>query len=122
VDRADLSGRRRALGLLSLALVCSMTTWFSATAVVPQLRSEWGLGDTAAAWLTIAVQVGFVVGALVASALSIADLFSPRLVILVGAVGAAGRTHCFWLQAGWRLASWRGWRRASASRACTRRR
>jgi MFS family permease len=90
VDRGDLSGRGRALGLLSLALVCSMTTWFSATAVVPQLREEWGLGDTAAAWLTIAVQVGFVVGALVASALSVADLFSPRLVILAGAAGAAG--------------------------------
>jgi MFS family permease len=89
VDRVDLSGRRRALGLLSLALVCSMTTWFSATAVLPQLREEWGLGDTAAAWLTIAVQVGFVVGALVASALSVADLFAPRLVILAGAIGAA---------------------------------
>jgi MFS family permease len=90
VDRADLSGRRPALALLCLALVCSMTTWFSATAVVPQLREEWVLGDTAAAWLTIAVQVGFVVGALVSSALSIADVFPPRLVILAGALGAAG--------------------------------
>jgi MFS family permease len=89
VDRADLSGRRRALGFLSLALVFAMTTWFSATAVVPQLREEWDLGDTAAAWLTIAVQVGFVVGALLASALSVADVFSPRVVILAGALGAA---------------------------------
>jgi MFS family permease len=89
VDRADLTGRGRALGLLSLALVLSMTTWFSATAVVPQLRQEWELGDTASAWLTIAVQVGFVAGALVSSALSVADVFSPRAVILVGAAGAA---------------------------------
>jgi len=85
VDRAAL----RPLALLAAALVLSMTTWFSARAVVPQLREEWGLGDTAAAWLTIAVQVGFVAGALVASALSLADLFSPRLVILIGSVGAA---------------------------------
>jgi len=85
VDRAAL----RPLALLAAALVLSMTTWFSATAVVPQLREEWGLGDTGAAWLTIAVQVGFVAGALVASALSLADLFSPRLVILIGSVGAA---------------------------------
>lgn len=89
MDRADLSGRGRALGLLALALVLSMTTWFSATAVVPQLREEWGLGDTASAWLTIAVQVGFVAGALVSSALSVADVFSPRAVILAGATGAA---------------------------------
>ena len=85
MDRAAL----RPLALLAAALVLSMTTWFSATAVVPQLREEWGLGDTGAAWLTIAVQVGFVAGALVASALSLADLFSPRLVILIGSVGAA---------------------------------
>jgi MFS family permease len=78
------------LALLAVALVCSMTTWFSATAVVPQLRSEWGLGDTAAAWLTIAVQVGFVVGALSTSALSLADVVSPRVAILVGSLGAAG--------------------------------
>jgi MFS family permease len=90
VDRADLSGRRRALALLSLALVCSMTTWFSATAVVPQLREEWVLGDTAAAWLTIAVQVGFVVGALATSATSLADVLSPRVAILAGSLGAAG--------------------------------
>ncbi len=85
---ADAAGLR-ALALLAAALVLSMTTWFSATAVVPQLRAEWDLGNTAAAWLTIAVQVGFVAGALVGSALSVADVFAPRLVILVGSLGAA---------------------------------
>jgi MFS family permease len=85
VDRASL----RALALLAAALVLSMTTWFSATAVVPQLRAEWDLGNTAAAWLTIAVQVGFVAGALAGSALSVADVFPPRFVILAGALGAA---------------------------------
>jgi MFS family permease len=85
VDRASL----KALALLAAALVLSMTTWFSATAVVPQLRAEWDLGNTAAAWLTIAVQVGFVAGALAGSALSVADVFPPRFVILAGALGAA---------------------------------
>jgi MFS family permease len=85
VDRVAL----RALALLAAALVLSMTTWFSATAVVPQLSAEWDLGNTAAAWLTIAVQVGFVAGALAGSALSVADVFPPRFVILAGALGAA---------------------------------
>jgi MFS family permease len=85
---ADAAGLR-ALALLAAALVLSMTTWFSATAVVPQLRAEWDLGNTAAAWLTIAVQVGFVAGALAGSALSVADVFPPRFVILAGALGAA---------------------------------
>jgi MFS family permease len=66
-----------------------MTTWFSATAVVPELRQEWDLGNTAAAWLTIAVQVGFVAGALAVSAFSVADVISARVVILAGSSGAA---------------------------------
>ena len=84
-----MASSARALTLLALALVLSMSTWFSATAVVPQLRDVWGLSDGAAAWLTIAVQLGFVAGALLSSVLSLADVLPPRLVILGGALGAA---------------------------------
>jgi MFS family permease len=66
-----------------------MTTWFSAAAVLPQLRDDWALSDSAAAWLTIAVQLGFVAGAVASSLLNLADLVSPRLLILAGSVGAA---------------------------------
>jgi MFS family permease len=66
-----------------------MTTWFSASAVVPQLREDWSLSDTGAAWLTIAVQLGFVAGALGSSLVNLADVISPRLVILGGSLGAA---------------------------------
>jgi MFS family permease len=90
MSKEPTPGRGRALALLAAALVLSMTTWFSASAVVPQLRAEWGLGDTAAAWLTIAVQLGFVAGAVVSSVLNVADVVSPRLVILAGSTGAAG--------------------------------
>ena len=84
------AGRWRALVLLAAALALSMTTWFSASAVVPQLRAEWGLSDGAAAWLTIAVQLGFVCGALVSSLLNLSDVVPPRHVILGGSIGAAG--------------------------------
>jgi MFS family permease len=80
----------RALALLAAALVLSMSTWFSATAALPQLRADWDLGGTAAAWLTIAVQLGFVAGALLSSVLNLADVGSARTVIVVGALGAAG--------------------------------
>ena len=66
-----------------------MTTWFSASAVAPQLRDEWELSGTAAAWLTIAVQLGFVVGALLSSALTLPDIVAPSRLILGGATGAA---------------------------------
>jgi len=81
--------RRAALGQLSLALILAMSTWFSASAVVPQLREEWTLSTGAAAWLTIAVQLGFVAGAVVSSLLNVSDLLSPRIIILGGALGAA---------------------------------
>ena len=81
--------RRAALGQLSLALILAMSTWFSASAVVPQLREEWTLSTGAAAWLTIAVQLGFVAGAVVSSLLNLSDLLSPRIIILGGALGAA---------------------------------
>src|SRR5687768_4037893 len=63
-DRAAVRDASRSLGFLAVALVLSMSTWFSASAVLPQLRAEWQLGTTAGAWLTIAVQLGFVAGAL----------------------------------------------------------
>jgi MFS family permease len=66
-----------------------MSTWFSASAVIPQLRVQWDLSDSGAAWLTIAVQLGFVCGALVSSIVNLSDIVSPRHVILGGAVGAA---------------------------------
>jgi MFS family permease len=83
------AGRWRVLWTLAAALVLSMTTWFSASAVIPQLREEWGVGRTGAAWLTIAVQLGFVTGALASSLVNLADVVSPRLVILAGTTGAA---------------------------------
>jgi MFS family permease len=81
--------RGRALAVLTIALVFGMSPWFSATAVIPQLREEWALSDDGAAWLTIAVQLGFVVGALLSSIGNVADVLAPRLVILVGSIGAA---------------------------------
>jgi MFS family permease len=84
-----LTDQRRALSLLALALVLSMATWFSASAVVPQLRVEWDLSSTGRAWLTIAVQLGFVVGALVSSLFNLSDVVDARWVIVTGAFGAA---------------------------------
>jgi MFS family permease len=66
-----------------------MSTWFSASAVIPQLREGWELSPTTAAWLTIAVQIGFVCGALVSSMLNLSDIIAPRHAILGGAIGAA---------------------------------
>jgi MFS family permease len=66
-----------------------MSTWFSAAAVLPQLRGQWDLSTAEAAWLTIAVQIGFVVGAVGAALLNLSDVYRPQRVLLWGALGAA---------------------------------
>jgi MFS family permease len=66
-----------------------MSTWLSATAVLTQLKAQWHLSSTAGSWLTIAVQLGFVLGAFVSSIVNLPDLLPPARVIAVSAVGAA---------------------------------
>jgi MFS family permease len=86
---ASNSRRWLALAILSVALVMSMSTWFSASAVIPQLNDLWDLSNSSSAWLTIAVQLGFVAGAVLSSLANLADLLPARYVILGGAAGAA---------------------------------
>ncbi len=83
------AGRWQALGMMAGAVLLSMTTWFSASAVVPQVRAAWGLTTNQSSLLTIAVQLGFVVGAVLSAALTLADVFPPKWVFCVAALGAA---------------------------------
>ncbi|MEK7862338.1 MAG: MFS transporter [Chloroflexota bacterium] len=82
-------GRYRALAVLAIAMVLSMSTWFSASAVLPQLRALWGLGSGESAWLTIMVQLGFVAGALASAITNLPDRFSARHVVFVSSLAAA---------------------------------
>jgi MFS family permease len=90
-DRSQVAPaeRWRALALLATAMVLSMTTWFSASAVLPQLRTIWALSSTEAAWLTIAVQLGFVTGALISAVTNLPDRIPARHVFFGASVGAA---------------------------------
>jgi MFS family permease len=79
MDDLDLlSGKWRTLLLLSLAELLGMAVWFSATAVVPALTSTWNLSSGDQAWLTMSVQIGFVVGALGSALFNIADRLPAR--------------------------------------------
>ncbi len=90
VDPAALpTGRWQALAVMAGAVLLSMTTWFSASAVVPQVRAAWGLTTNQSSLLTIAVQLGFVVGAVLSAVLTLADVFPPKWVFCIAALGAA---------------------------------
>lgn len=84
-NRQVPAGAYRGLAALGLAMLLSMATWFSASAVVPQLSKQYSLSPAASAWLTIGVQVGFVVGAVLLALTSAADRFGPRQLMAAGA-------------------------------------
>ena len=85
-----MSIKWRSLWLLALGEMLAMSLWFSASAVVPQLRAEWDLSGAQASWLTMSVQLGFVVGALLSAALNVADRMpARRLVAISCTLGAA---------------------------------
>jgi MFS family permease len=77
------------LALLSLSQLLALTLWFSATAVLPSLQRAWGLSPTGSAWLTAAVQVGFVVGALGSALTNLPDVLPPRRMMALSALGGA---------------------------------
>ena len=91
--------RWRALALLATAELLAMSLWFSASAAVPALRAEWGLTDSGAAWLTLAVQLGFVAGTLVSALGNLPDVFRTRRLLALSALLAACANGAFALLA-----------------------
>ncbi len=85
---ANDEARWRMLALLAAILILSMTTWFSATAVLPDLERAFSLTSSAASWLTNAVQAGFVVAALTLGISGLADAV-PARTLLAGAAALA---------------------------------
>ena len=79
----------RNLGFLALAQLLAMTLWFSASAVVPQLTLEWQLTTAQKSWMTMSVQIGFVVGALISAFLNIADRIASRHLIAMSMIAGA---------------------------------
>jgi MFS family permease len=78
--------------LIALVEVLCLSVWFSATAVAPNLRSEWDIGASATVWLTASVQVGFVAGAVASTVLNLADRGAPQRLLAASALGAAACT------------------------------
>lgn len=89
IDHPEPAARWRLLAFLGLGELLAMSPWFSASAVAPLLVTDWHLGGMDLALLTIAVQLGFVAGALLLAVSGAADVLPGRLLFLAGALGAA---------------------------------
>jgi MFS family permease len=86
---SDGLGKRGNLALLAGAIVLVLSVWFAGTAAVPALLAERAITPARAAWLTGAVQLGFVAGTLVSAVLSLADRLDPRRLFLGSALLAS---------------------------------
>ena len=77
------------LAVVGVSLILSMTTWFSATAIAPDLTSIFHLTAAGASWLTGAVQLGFVAAALALGVSGLIDTW-PSRGLIAGASLLAG--------------------------------
>tara|TARA_Y100000780_G_scaffold178711_1_gene164012 strand:+ start:85 stop:1320 length:1236 start_codon:yes stop_codon:yes gene_type:complete len=77
------------LALISICLIGALGTWFSATVILPELTLRTQLGESQQVWLTNAVQLGFVLGAVLIAFFNISDSMSLTVLIALSCTLAA---------------------------------
>lgn len=77
----SLANKWRTLGFIAVAELLALAVWFSASSVVPALTATWNLDESGQAWLTMSVQIGFVVGSFGSAWFNLADRIpAPRFM------------------------------------------
>lgn len=84
-----MSRKSRTLFLMIIATMAGMSLWFMTAAVLPDMAAEAGIDPARLAWLSSAVQAGFVAGSLTFAMTGIPDRMDPRRVFAVCAIGTA---------------------------------
>ncbi len=96
---AEPGDRWKQLAVLAAAVLLALVPWFSAASVAPLIAAEWEISRLETALLTVAVQLGFVVGALAIAFTGAADVIPARRLIAGGALLAAASNAAFGLLA-----------------------
>ena len=86
---ADPSERWSQLIVLTAGILLAEAPWFASGAVAPLLRVEWSTSGLDLPLLTVAVQLGFAVGALGLAIAGAADVIPGIRLFVVGCVAAA---------------------------------
>lgn len=84
-DEGGLEGKWRAIIFLAIAELLAMGTWFSASSTANAIGEAWHLTNAGQAWLTMSVQLGFVIGSLISAMFNIPDRISPKKLFSVTA-------------------------------------
>lgn len=77
------------LPIIVISQFCGTSLWFSGNAIITSLIETFDLTKNALGHLTIAVQLGFIIGTIIFALLAFADRFSPSKVFMVSAIIAA---------------------------------
>jgi MFS family permease len=96
---SEAPGRWSQAAILGAAVLLASAPWFSGSAVASSLVEEWSLSGLDLALLTVAVQLGFVAGALTVALTGAADVLPARVLIGLGGVLAAAANLGFALLA-----------------------
>jgi MFS family permease len=80
---------KKILPVIVVAQFFCTSVWFSGNAVAGEIMQDLHLGPSFLAYLTSAVQFGFIIGTLVFAFYRVADRFSPSFVFLICAILAA---------------------------------
>ena len=94
-SKASDAVANRMMWLVSVSVLLASSTWFSGTAASLELRNIWSLSDAESAWLTIAVQLGFILGTFLYASFNLADVYNSRRVFFVSALLGAGFNAIF---------------------------
>jgi MFS family permease len=98
-NAGEPAGRWGQLTVLGAVLLLALVPWFSAASVAPLIAVEWQITRLETALLTVGVQVGFAVGALVIALTGAADVIPARRLMAGGALLAAAANAAFALLA-----------------------
>jgi MFS family permease len=77
------------LPVILFAQFAGTSLWFAGNAVIQDLQHAWGLAPESLAYVTSAVQLGFICGTFTFALLMISDRFSPRLVFFICSLAGA---------------------------------
>lgn len=87
--------RRHPVLWVVIAELFGTSLWFSANAAGDDLRAAWGLSAGDIGWLTNAVQIGFIVGALASAATGLADRVSASRLFTASCIVGATANAAF---------------------------
>lgn len=96
----------RRLALIVVAQLLGTSLWFSANAAFDDLARLWGIDSSGIGVLTVAVQLGFILGTLVFALSGLADRYpASRVFAVCAVVGAAANVAFAYLAGGLASAS-----------------